>query len=29
MKNALNTDNSWVKSAAEYLKVYKDALGIK
>ena len=27
MKNALLTDNSWVKSAAEYLKVYKDALG--
>lgn len=29
MKNALDTDNSWVKSAAQYLNVYKDALGIK
>ena len=27
MKNALLTDNSWVKSAAEYLKLYKNALG--
>lgn len=26
MKNALNTDNSWVKSAAQYLEVYKAAL---
>ena len=29
IKNALLTDNTWVKSAAEYLKVYKDALGVR
>ena len=27
IKNALLTDNSWVKSAQQYLKLYKDALG--
>lgn len=26
MKNALNTDNSWVKSAKQYLNVYSEAL---
>ncbi|MCR4879888.1 MAG: glycogen synthase [Bacilli bacterium] len=29
MLNALKTDNSWVKSANEYLKVYHSALGIE
>lgn len=28
IENALRTDNSWVKSAHEYLKVYKSALGV-
>lgn len=28
MKNALLTDNSWVKSAFQYLKLYKEALGL-
>ena len=27
IKNALETDNSWVKSAKQYLDVYHDALG--
>ena len=29
MKNALRTDNSWGKSANQYIDVYKDALNLK
>lgn len=27
MKNALNTDNSWIKSAEQYLKLYREVTG--